>query len=397
VTEYLDFQIETDPEVIAQLGFDEMASRLPGWDPIAGELDTALIQAVARIASQVRASAGIVPIGVFRYLAGQFGITPGAGSYATIPTTVGVNDALSHVIPAGAQFLLDADGFGTDFRLYQNPSDFTVAAGTPLTSRTGPTLIAVNIGAHENNQGGAFQAVDSFSWMYAPSSSAASGGGVDPEDDAAFFEHIIRRFALNTASPILPADFAALALEAPGVPAGSRAIAIDGYDAVATTSGNARTVTVFIVDPTGVPLSSGVKAGIVTYLAALREINWNIYCSDPVYFQMSFKVALHALPGFDPVTVQTDVFNALFAYASGLTWGKPAIPTLGNWTLLEGWDKVRLGELYEIVNAVNGVAYVDSLFLKAGAVLPTTEVADVTLTGGPVVVPSFGNYSVTVT
>jgi len=374
-----------------------MQSRVPGWDPIVGEIDTALIQANARIAAQVRASAGIVPIGVFRYLAQQFGLTPGAGSYATIPTTVGVNDALSHVIPAGAQFLLDADGLGTDWRLYSNPSDFTVSAGTPLTSRTGPTLIANTIGAKENNQGGGFQAVDAFSWMYSPASSAASGGGVDPESDADFFQHIIRRFALNTAAPILPQDWAALSLDAPGVPAGSRAIAIDGYDAVALTSGNARTVTVFMLDPTGQPLSAGVKAGVVTFLAALREINWNVYVANPIFFQISVKLTAHARPGYVAADVQTATFNAVFAYLSSLTWGTPAVPTLANWTLLEGYDKVRLGELYEVVNAVDGIAYVDTLFLKAGAVLPTVEVADVTLSGGPVVVPSYGIYSITVT
>jgi hypothetical protein len=393
VTDYLDFQIETDPEVIAQLGYDEMSARVPGWDPIPGEIDTALIQANARIASQVRASAGIVPVGIFRYIANQFGLTPRLGIAWTVQATFFYSDTAPHTIPAGTQFAIDAGG--GDLRTFALISDVVEADGD---STTGAVLLA-SVDLDQDNSdvlvGATIQPIDAIPYFLNTSYVTANAyGGQLAETDADFFERIIRRFALQSAAPILPGDFSALALDA--MAAGGRAIAIDGYDAVALTTGNARTITIFALDANGAALSSGAKASVVSYIAALREVNWNVYCADPVFFTISVKYSAHAIPGFTPATVAATANAAIQSYLSPAKWGRPAIETLTNWTLLEGWDKVRLGELYQLLNDVEGIAYVDTLFLKAGAVLPTTEVADVSLTGGQVVVPVMGALSATV-
>lgn len=394
MTDYLDFEIETDPEVIAQLAFDEMASRIPGWDPIPGEVDTAILQACARLASQVRASAGIVPVGIFRYIANQFGLVPRLGIASAIVVNMDFSDTLAHTIPAGTLFAIQPTD-GSELRTFSLPLDVIVPAGPGAI--TNVVLVSVDL-TEDNNDitaGANVTPIDSLPYFVSGVSTVDSYGGQQSETDAEFLERVIRRFALQSAAPILPADFSALALDV--APLGSRAIAIDGYDAVALTTGNARTITVFALDVTGAALSSGQKADIVAYLGALREVNWLIYCIDPVFFNMSVKYTAHAIPGFSTGAVQTAANAAIAAYLSPANWGKPALETLSNWTLLEGYDKVRLGELYQILNAVEGIAYVDTLFLKAGAVLPTTEVADVTLTGGQVVVPVLANISGTVT
>lgn len=392
--DYLDFEIETDPEVIAQLGFDEMASRIPGWDPIVGEIDTALIQACARIASQVRASASIVPIGVFRYLADQFGLVPRTGIPWVVVVNILASDTLAHTIPAGALWSIDVGG--GDIRTFTNPLPIVFPAGPGEVDNI--SLNSVDLSQDNSDVLTPMVAViiDAATYPYVLGGTVIvdAFAGQQSETDDEFFQRLIRRFALNTAAPILPQDFAALALDI--APIGTRAIAIDGYDAVALTSGNARTVTIVCMDRTGSPLSTTMKADILAYVANLREINWNVYVIDPVFFQVSVKWTAHAIPGFATSTVNAAIVAAVNAYLSGAQWGLPAIETYNNWTLLEGWDKVRLGELYEVVNGVEGVAYVDTLFLKAGAVAPTTEVADITLTGGPVVVPTPGSVAGTV-
>lgn len=395
MTQYLDFLIETDPDTVAQLGYDEMASRIPGWSPIVGEIDTALIQACALIASQVRASAGIVPIGVFRYVASQFGLTPRLGTAWAVVVNFLWNDTAAHVIPAGTQWAIDAGG--GDLRTFQNPADIVITTG--MAGETdNVTLISVDL-AQDNSDVLAtglsnVQPIDAITFFANGLVTVDAFGGQQSETDEQFFDRVIRRFQVQSAAPILPQDFATLALDILAI--GGRAIAIDGYDAVALTSGNPRTVTVVVLDPAGAPVSTTAKTDVAIYLASLREINWNIYVIDPVFFNVSVKYTAHAVPGYIPSQVQTAANAALNAYVNPKVWGTPQVPTATNWTLLEGWDKVRLGELYQVLNDVEGIAYVDTLFLKAGAVLPTTEVADVSLTGGPVVVPVLANLSGTV-
>lgn len=392
--DYLDFEIETDPDVIAQLGFDEMASRIPGWDPIVGEIDTALIQACARIASQVRASASIVPIGVFRYLADQFGLVPRTGIPWVIVVNILADDTLAHTIAAGALWSIDVGG--GDLRTFTNPLPVVFPAGPGEVDNV--ILNSVDLTQDNSDVLAPMIAniIDTGTYPYVLNATVTvdAFSGQQAETDDEFFQRLIRRFALNTAAPILPQDFAALALDI--APIGSRAIAIDGYDAIALTSNNPRTVTIVPMDRTGSPLSTTMKSDILAYVAGLREANWNVYVIDPVFFQVSVKWTAHAIPGFATATVNAAIVAAVNAYLSGAQWGLPAIETYSNWTLLEGWDKVRLGEMYEVVNAVEGVAYVDTLNLKAGAVAPTTEVADITLTGGPVVVPTPGSVAGTV-
>lgn len=393
MTDYLDFLIEDDADVLAQLAYAEMASRLPGWDPIPGEIDTVILQAAARVASQVRASAGIVPIGVFRYLATQFGLTPIQAVSAITTLIVGANDLLGHTLPAGSQVIIP-DAFGNP-HAFQLTADAVIPPGS--ASIGGVPVNAVTAGTDSNGIPitSGIQLVDALPWYADSTTQAITSGGVDDETDDAFLARIVRRFALQSAAPILPADFAALALDilAPG----SRAIAIDGYDLPGNTTGNARTVTVFVLDPTGAAVSAPLKAAVVTYLNSLREVNWLNYCGDPVFFDISVKWTAHAIPGFVAATVNTSIIAAVTAYLSAVNWGKPALESYTNWTLLEGYDKVRLGELYEVINNVDGVAYVDTLFLKAGVVAPTTEILDVTLTGGQVVVPRAGSITGTVT
>lgn len=391
MTDYLDFLIETDAEVIAQLGFDEMASRIPGWDPIPGEIDTALIQANARIASQVRASAGIVPVGIFRYISDQFGLVPRAGSPSLVLTNWLFDDLLNHTIPAGTQLAIDP-GDGSDLRTFELVLDLVESNGDG--EQNDVLLQSVDLGVDNNDIPAPANVVliDALPYVVNIVTSIDSYNGVQSETDAEFLERVVRRFALQSAAPILPGDFSAMALDV--MPIGGRAIAIDGYDAVAATTGNARTITVFALDAAGAALSAPVKAQVVAYLASLREVNWLVYCADPVFFQVSVKWTAHAIPGFSTATVNANIAAAVNAYLNPATWGRPAIETLTNWTLLEGYDKVRLGELYELINRVEGVAYVDTLNLVAGAGPPAAQVADITLTGGQVVVPTTAGASV---
>jgi hypothetical protein len=392
---YLDFDIETDVDTIAQLAYDEMASRISGWDPIVGEIDTAIIQAVARVAAQVRASAGIVPVGVFRYLATQFGMTPILALPATGLATITALDTLGHTLPAGAQFTItDASG---DDQAFQTVSDAVLTAGVSVLANVPITAVTPGVDGNSMPYPGVLEPVDAIAWLSAAATQITStSGGLDAETDDEFLDRLVTKYLVMSATPILPIDFAIMALDV--LPVGSRTYALDGYDAVALTSANARTITVFAVDQNGNALSSPTAAAVVAYLAANREVNWLVYCSPPAFAAISVKFTAHALPGYTASLVLADAIAAVTSYLTAKNWGVPTVQTPNNWTLAEGYDKVRLGELYQVLNAVNGLAYVDTLFLKAGAVAPTTEILDVVLAAGVIpTLPTPGSITGTVT
>lgn len=375
---YIDFDITDDPDVIAQLAYDQMRLLLPDWDPIVGEIDTTMIQAVARIASQIRASAGIVPISVFRYLAQQFGLTPAEGAKASCLTNWLFNDNDPHTIPAGTQIIV-TDGFGI-------MHGFELGADLVETDGDGEAdavqIQAIDIGSGDNflNTGTLLAALASpLGYVGNITIITDSAGGRDSQDDQQFLDSLVGLYQLFAKAPILPNDFAVFAvLTGSGA---ARAVTIDGLDPVANTTGNARTTCTAVVDVNGNPLSDPAMSDIVAAMDAAREVNFINFVVAPDVNDVSVTYTAHALPGYDTGTLTTAINGALSLYLSPASWGLPSTALQNKWTLGEGWDKVRRGELYQVINAVPGVAYVDTLFLKAGAILPTTEVADITLTG----------------
>jgi hypothetical protein len=377
VADYLDFEIEDDPDVLAQLGYDEMASRLPGWDPIPGEIDTVLIQAVARIASQVRASAGIVPVGIFRYLSSQIGLLPISSQPAHATTTITATDTAGHLIPAGTQFAI-TNGAG-ELRTFETILDATIPPAASTVALV--TMQSSEDGVYDNGivSGTTLAPIDSLGFIASAVLTQTTFGGVDVEDDQAFLARMNRRFQLMSVAPVLAVDFAAMALDV--LPVGCRAVAVDdtSYIAGSYSSPVAKSIVVFAVDATGAQISAPQKAAVLAYLNSLREANFSIYMGDTTYTQVSVKFVAHALPGYVAATVQAAALAAVTAYISPANWATPAFEALSGMTMAEGWNLLRLGELYQVINDVEGIAYVDSVNLVAGASAPTTQTADVTI------------------
>lgn len=377
MADYLDFEIEDDPDVLAQLGYDEMQSRIPGWDPIPGEIDTVLIQAVARIASQVRASAGIVPVGIYRYLSAQIGLQPILSQPAHATATITVQDTLGHLIPAGTQFSV-TNGAG-ELRTFQTTLDVTIPPAS--STATLQQVESTQDGVYDNGivSGAALAPIDSLGFITGAVLTQTTFGGVDVEDDQAFLERMNRRFQLMSASPVLAADYAAMALDV--LPTGCRAVAFDDYSYISGSYSTpvAKSIVIFAVDASGAQISAPQKAAVIAYLNSLREANFVVYMGDTTFTQVSVKFVAHCLPGYVAATVQAAAIAAVTAYISPSTWATPSFESLTNMTIGEGWNLLRLGELYQVLNDVEGIAYVDSVNLVAGASAPTTQTADVTI------------------
>jgi hypothetical protein len=159
----------------------------------------------------------------------------------------------------------------------------------------------------------------------------------------------------------------------------------------APTTNNERMVTVFPIDEAGEPLSAAVKQELDDLLQAEREINFIVHVRDPIYNLIDVTFTAIAHVEFDPVEVEVQAEQAIRDYLSPINWGQPEFGDERRWIKI---DKIRIGELYTVLNRVEGLNYVTALtFALQGQSLAAT---DVTLIGSAPL-PRSGQITGTVT
>jgi hypothetical protein len=118
---------------------------------------------------------------------------------------------------------------------------------------------------------------------------------------------------------------------------------------------NDRVVSVAAVDAAGETANSTLKAIIDADLQAKREVNFLIYVIDPQYTFIDVTFSAKALPGYLSADIEAATEAALAEYLSPAEWGAPQIGDPRDW--LES-KVVRVSELYQTINEVEGVDYV---------------------------------------
>jgi hypothetical protein len=226
-TTYIDVPIVTDPDTLAQDAFDFIQAQIPGWVPNAGNLDTWLIEAFARMAAETATIASAVPASIFRKFGPLVGIQPLDATPATVVAQFTTVDNTGHTIPAGTLVgIPDADGNTVPFALTD-----TLVIGAGATTGNG-TLVAVNAGAAGSSLGANGTVVPLLTTLASVSTVTLQGtttGGLDAETDSDYLNRLAAELRLLAPRPILPDDFATLARTVAGV---ERALALDGYNPV---------------------------------------------------------------------------------------------------------------------------------------------------------------------
>jgi hypothetical protein len=164
-----------------------------------------------------------------------------------------------------------------------------------------------------------------------------------------------------------------------GIPGVFRSTAVDGlkpgppWTATAEATGQAKTVTVAITDSAGNAVSAPIRTAVDTYLQSLREQNFAVYVVDPNYATIAVTTTVQAWPGFDTAQVTAGRPRRPSAtYLSPATWGTGPGGDPKTWFTD---PTIRLGELYQYINAVAGVRYVTALtFGTSGGALGTADV-----------------------
>lgn len=373
--QYITLPITTEPDALAQIAFDYLTTKFPGWAPSDGQLDTWLISALARQAAELTDVASDVPLSIFRYFgADLMNLPPLDAVAASVPTTWVVRDNAGYTIPAGTiAGIRDTAGILHAFAI---TADVVIPAGSASTTAGSVLLTATIPGADSTGLGAngvAMELVTSLDYVTSVTMTAMTSGGQDAEDDTTYLNRLTAELALQAPRPILPNDFAVFARNTAGV---ARALALDGYDAVLLTNGNARTVTVAIVDSSGNPVSSAIKAAVLTSLQAQREVNFLVYVIDPTYTTIDVQWDVNAYPGWDAGDITSRVNAAIAAYLSPATWGLPPFGDVNEWVQQ---STVKINDLIVVVGRQDGVKDVNSVTIRTG--VNPYAAADIALTG----------------
>lgn len=354
---YVRPDLDVNEDAIAQDAYDVVSGRVPGWQPTPGTLDTALLEATARQAAELRRL--VLDVSDTAVVQGLATSVFGYPRFDALPATVTVTFLLSasaagYVVPAGTTFALAApDGTLVAF-------DTVTDSATVDTAATA-NAIAVEVGDAGNGLTGVGVMIDALPEVAAVAAVTVSAGGIEVEAEEAYLDRIVRRMAIVAEHPIVPDDFAVMAMDQPGV---ARAMALDLYDPVTNTTNNARTITVVVQNDAGQPVGGTVSAAVDALLQARREVGFVVHVTDPVYGNLTVAAAIVVQAALDGAATAQAVQDALTAYLSPATWGASA------------------GGETDVVWSSRSTVYVNQLIAVAGSVPGVVRVADLTINGG---------------
>lgn len=361
---FVSIEVDDTPDGIADEIYEAIQLRWPDWDPSDGALEKWLVDAWARVLSEVLTLFSTVPEEIFR----QFGehivnIPPNVAVAASGSTTWTMVDNLGYTVPQNTVILIPATG--DEHHAFATIADLVIPPG----STTGSVNVqALEPGDAADGLDGTPELNDALVYVDSVALDAPTAGGVDAEPASDYLGRLAAELQLMTQTPILPSDFEVLARRITGV---ARAIAIDLWDPVGDTLGNERYVGIVALDEEGADVGAGIKADLEAYLDSLREVNFVAKVGSPTFTAIDVTVTVRCYETFDPAAVDAAVTAALENYLDPAQWG---IPPFGDGSAWINTDKVRYMEVSEVVNRVPGVNYVESLSVEGGAV-------DVSLTG----------------
>jgi uncharacterized phage protein gp47/JayE len=365
VQPYTDLSLyDSTPGVLVDRALVDATTKLPDWRPREGNTELVLLEALAVEVSEFIYSVNRVPAAVLDGLLLLYGVERSLGTNPTATATFTLTAPAEYQLPAGTTVRLDLGG-------EEEPLDFTtdvsvvVPAGATSVTAAITATRATDV-ANGQPAGTALSMVTPIPYVDSVKLASAVTGGTLPEDEVAYRNRGVQRLARLVSTLVLPEHFTADALETVGV---FRALTVDNWNVNTAAAGH---VTVVVLGPGGVPLSTAAKNDLQATLDKRAQANLAVHVVDPTITAVDVTVSVKALRGYDAATVTSNVTAVLDGYLSPDTWG---------------WGStVRRNELIALIDGAEGVDYVVTL---------TAPSADVALAGtGPLA--DLGLLSVTV-
>lgn len=384
---YVRAPLETNPTTLAQEVFDYITLNAPNWSPNEGNLDVWIIRAISQLASENRDIASDVQDDIYRYFGATImGILPNQAVSAIGNTTWTLINSAGHTIPDGTT--VGVRNTDNELLAFKTIGDVVVPAGSTTTGVGEVVIKAITPGTASSGLGTAVELIDVIDWVQSVVLVAVTSGGLDEEDDPTYLNRLVKQIRRLNLRPILPADFAALAVDAD--PTVQRAVAIDGYNPAGATYNNLRMVSIAAVTAAGTAVSAGAKTAIDAYLQANREVNFVVNVIDPNFTTINVADTVVKLPGYVASSVKASVEAAVAAYLSPAKWGQdPQVQDDGQAATWIETPTLYYNEVIALISNVPGVDRVTALTLNGGT-------ANITLTT-PAALTQVGTNVTTVT
>ena len=321
---YIAPDVETDQTAIAQMVFEALMAKVPGWLAHDGNLDTWLVEAFSEAGAEVRSLAVDVPSSIFSVYGNRIlNLPPRIAMSATGHATFVAVDDAGYTIDPGTTFALPRSG--NDLVAFQTLQQAEIPLG--VTTVTDVPFTAVETGFDGNGLSGEGQMLDALRWVSSVTVPVQTQDGQDAERPEDYIDRLANLFPAVALRPILPLDFAILTLNL--IPGIGRAVAMNLYDPALDSWDNVRTVTVMVTKPDGTVCTDPQKQETEAMLEALREINWVCHVIDPAYEPVSVDFDVVAFVGQDDTGVYencvADVTEYLQPYNYRLGEMSPAI------------------------------------------------------------------------
>jgi hypothetical protein len=368
---YYPLVLSSDPDdgdSLATAAIQRLADLIGnGWRPYLSNPEVAAVQVAAFIAADLRTlvrDAGAAMFSAFGQMILQNPQRPDSASVIT--TTWTALDNVGHTIPAGTQVSYPAAG--------STPLTFTLRGDVVIqpgsTSVEGIVLLSDQTGAYTNQvPTGPLEVQGSIIWLDSVVVTTAAANGADAESDADYRTRLIGFTKTLGQTLVLPMDYALTAQQSSS--AVYRAYAVPNYDANNPTQASVeRTVSVFMLQRSGLPVPPDVAATVGAQLSSRREAGFNVVVLDgsghtiaPEYVSVAVSATVVARPGFALVDVQHSCVQALTSFLDPGNWEGGGV-TPPSWS---GRVIIRPHDLAALLVGVPGVDHIDALTIGGGA------------------------------
>jgi hypothetical protein len=311
---YIAPEVEIDQGQIQEQVFNDLTVKAPGWQAHDGNLEVWLTEAWSESASEIRALARDVPATIFTtYGSDVLGIVPGLATAAIGNAIFTAKDEAGYTLEAGTQFALPRSG--DDLVAYAVDQNYVIPVGETSTPAVGFT--AVLTGADGNGLIGAGEMLDPVVWVESVTVTEPTARGTDAETPEVYLDRLSVLMRMIALRPVLPVDFAILALQVPQV---VRAISMNLYNPADGTWTNPRMVTLILANDIGYALPADIKDAVKLMLESLREVNWIINYLDPAHTPIDVAYDVVAFAGQHEETVKVECDEALNNYLSPINY-----------------------------------------------------------------------------
>jgi hypothetical protein len=384
---FVNLQVSTSSSEAVAQALERLTARMqtiyPGWQPSTNDILTIAIEALGPLWADTGSIAATVAEAVFRRFGTKLENVPyNEGARASVSALFTTSTVGPHTIPQGLQVTIANTGFYVE-------KEVEVEAGK-TTAKV--RLVAESFGSEYNDLSGVAEAVEAIDWLKEITLEGETGGGSDQETDTEYQERLAAELALQAPRPVNAGDFAPFLLGVPETVAGikvGRAVSKDLYDASTSESGVAFCTSSWVTGPEGEALTSEQLTKIEEWLKSYLAANFIAPVKSPVYEAIHVKYKIHPLEDYSGAAVVASVNTAIESLISKKNWGRQQGATTGS----QQWVLETLLRYNTVLGAIAqpslGVAYVfdGATGLAIGTSASPTETLDITLSGGPVVLP----------